>query len=523
MGIYALLSGVSLVLVLLYQLSWAIGGYLVSKEFHQTALERIIKAPMSFFDSTPTGRILNRFSNDMRVADTQVTPSGSTTVIRFATLVGSIILMCVLLPWLIIVFIPMVLIFVYTQQYYSSTSRECRRLDKISKSPIFAFFTQSIRGSSVVRAYQQMKVFEEQMHKFISDNQQIYWQANQVNRWLSVRLELLGSVISCLIGFFGVLFSDSLGSAVVGLMISLSLVLGGSLNWTLRTFVDFESHLTSVERILHYAKNTPQEGVLFDESTSQQIIPKKSVQEDWPAYGTIHFANVCCRYRDDLPFVLNNFELQINAQEKIGICGRTGAGKSSLITCLFRLIELSEGTIFIDGEDIAKLDLSLLRSRLSIIPQLPLLFPGTIRDNLDPFHNYSDDHIWAALGSVQMKEYISILPGELNATVADRGDNFSVGQKQLLCLARAILKDSKILILDEATASVDPETDQLIQVTIRSVFKHCTILTIAHRLSSIIDCDRVVVLDKGSVLELGPPKFLLEDTHSAFYQLVNAC
>lgn len=509
---YSILCGISILCIAIVEGLWNIGGIFSSLKIHNKTLKQIIKAPISFFDKTPTGRLLNRFSHDISIIDFYITKSINSFSSRITLIIGTIILLCILVPYLLFLFIPLSIIFIFIQKYYSNSSREIRRLDKITKSPIFSFLEETQSGISTLRAYKQENNFIDKMNEFILQNQTIYWNSHQINRWLGVRLEILGAFATSVVSLFGVFLSSSLGSGYVGLMISQAISLSYSLNWTVRTYVDFESQLTSVERLFYLINNTPKE------NDNYQIIPKES----WPHSGSIQFENSCVRYRDDLPFVLNHLSLDIFNHEKIGICGRTGAGKSSLILCLFRIMELNEGKIIIDDIDISKIPLEILREKLSIIPQTPMLFPGTVRNNLDPLNHYSDHDIWNALDNVSMKDYISSLNLKLETEIIEWGENFSTGQRQLLCLARVILKSSKILILDEATASVDPETDQLIQNTIRNVFKNCTIITVAHRLSSIIDNDRVVVLENGKIAEIGPPKDLLKDSSSLFSQMLNA-
>lgn len=513
---YCLLSVIVILSMALFEAIWGIGAYYASKMIHKKVLISTILAPVSFFNATPVGRLLNRLSHDIQITDFQIAKSVSVTCSRVAAMLGVVVLLCVLVPYLLFLLVPMLCIYFALQRFYSASSREIRRLDKISKSPIYSYLEETQSGLSTVRAYQLEDVFSAHMFDLISKNQTVFWTSHQINRWLAVRLEAIGAFVTSAVSFTGVLFSSSLGSGTVGLMISQSLSLSSALNWTIRVFVDLESQLTSVERLLYSIENTPKE------ETEEMIENYQEPPEYWPRNGRISFNNVSVRYRDDLPLVLENFTLEILPHEKIGVCGRTGAGKSSLILCLFRIMELYEGSICIDDIDISKIHLSTLRTRLSIIPQSPILFPGSIRTNLDPFDNYSDVEIWNVLEKVKMKEYISNQKDKLETSIIEWGDNFSTGQRQLLCLARAILRNTSILVLDEATASVDPETDKLIQTTIREEFKNCTVLTIAHRLSSIVDSDRILVLEKGNIKELGKPEILLKDPNSSFTKMLNS-
>lgn len=271
-----------------------------------------------------------------------------------------------------------------------------------------------------------------------------------------------------------------------------------------------ENNMTSMERLLEYTKL---------EGEPVREITEKPPAQDWPQFGKIEFRNVFLRYNPDEPYVLKDLNFVIHPCEKIGIVGRTGAGKSSLITALFQLYTI-EGSILIDDVDATKLPLDLVRSKISIIPQEPVLFSGTMRRNLDPFEEYSDEVLWSALEQVELKEDVAESPGGLHTKVSEGGSNYSVGQRQLVCLARAIIRNNRILVLDEATANVDPHTDSLIQSTIRKKFKDCTVLTIAHRLHTVMDSDRILVMDGGSVQEFDHPSVLLENEHGILNQMV---
>ena len=299
-------------------------------------------------------------------------------------------------------------------------------------------------------------------------------------------------------------------SSEAGLIISYSLTLTEVLNWLVRQAADLESNIVAVERIKEYSEIT-------NEPDRTTLAPPPS---NWPAYGSIQFKQYSMRYREGLGLVLKSVYANIKGGEKIGIVGRTGSGKSSLTVALFRLVEPASGSIIIDGIDISKIGLHELRTKLTIIPQDPVLFSGTLRINLDPFQHHSDEDIWNALKLAHLHEFVNSLEAGLQNEIAEGGENMSIGQRQLICLARALLRKTKVLILDEATAAIDLETDDLIQATIRSEFKDCTILTIAHRLNTIMDYDRIMVLDNGSLIEFDSPKTLVEDQNSIFHSMV---
>ena len=299
-------------------------------------------------------------------------------------------------------------------------------------------------------------------------------------------------------------------SSEAGLIISYSLTLTEVLNWLVRQAADLENNIVAVERIKEYSEIT-------NEPDWTTVAPPPS---NWPANGSIQFKQYSMRYREGLGLVLKSVNANIKGGEKIGIVGRTGSGKSSLTVALFRLVEPASGSIIIDGIDISKIGLHELRTKLTIIPQDPVLFSGTLRINLDPFQHHSDEDIWNALKLAHLHEFVNSLEAGLQNEIAEGGENMSIGQRQLICLARALLRKTKVLILDEATAAIDLETDDLIQATIRSEFKDCTILTIAHRLNTIMDYDRIMVLDNGSLIEFDSPKTLVEDQNSIFHSMV---
>lgn len=329
------------------------------------------------------------------------------------------------------------------------------------------------------------------------------------NRWLAIRLEMVGNLIILFSSLFAVLGGQS-NAGLVGLSITYALQITQSMNWLVRMTSDIETNIVSVERIKEYGE-TKQEAAWVVEHTA----PNKQ----WPEQGRVQFTDYKVRYREGLDLVLRGINFEVNGGEKIGIVGRTGAGKSSLTLALFRIIEAAGGKISIDGHDISILGLHALRSRLTIIPQDPVLFSGSLRMNLDPFESKSDEEIWKSLELAHLKSFVNTLAAGLNHEISEGGENLSVGQRQLVCLARALLRKTKVLILDEATAAVDLETDDLIQKTIRTEFKECTVLTIAHRLNTIMDSDRVIVLDKGEISEYASPTALLQNKDSIFYSM----
>eukprot|EP00002_Diphylleia_rotans_P003775 TRINITY_DN1266_c0_g1_i1.p1 TRINITY_DN1266_c0_g1~~TRINITY_DN1266_c0_g1_i1.p1 ORF type:complete len:1203 (-),score=279.41 TRINITY_DN1266_c0_g1_i1:2308-5916(-) len=512
-GIYVLLGTLQSIFVFLsaIQLAWA--SIISSATLHDGMLNTILRAPMAFFDTTPLGRIINRFGKDQYTVDDSLPRIVQSYLNTFMFVMGIMFVIIFATPYFVVIILPLSFLYRYVQQYYLATSRELKRLESTTRSPIFSHFSETLQGASTIRAYQLEPKFVDESDKRLDFNQAAYYPNVASNRWLAMRLEFLGTIIVTCACLFAVMERDSIDAGTVGLSISYALSVTQTLNWMVRMSCELEANIVSVERIKEYSE-------LKTEAAA--IVPSNRPASSWPNQGTIQLRNLSLRYREGLDLVLNRISCSINAKEKIGICGRTGAGKSSLTLALFRLVEPAEGTIVIDGVDISAIGLDDLRSKLSIIPQDPVLFSGTIRSNLDPFHKYTDAEVWEAVKTSHMYNYVSKLEKQLDSPVTENGDNFSVGQRQLLCLARALLRKSTVLVLDEATAAVDVETDALVQSTIRSAFKECTVLTIAHRINTIIDNDRVMVLDRGRLAEFDSPKNLLGNTSSIFYSLVNS-
>ncbi|KAG0343296.1 hypothetical protein BG000_000015 [Podila horticola] len=416
-------------------------------------------------------------------------------------------------PSFVVVIVPFGLIYLWLQRYFLATSRELRRLDSVSRSPVFAHFQETLGGISTIRAYRQQTRFILGNEHRLDQNLRAFYPSIASNRWLAFRLEVLSSVIIFGSAFLSVV-SLARGLAVdpglVGLSLSYALNITQTMNWMVRQYSEIESNIVSVERLKEYVE-LPQE--------APEVLADHRPPQHWPDHGRVDFVNYETRYRPGLELVLRGVNCSIRSHEKIGICGRTGAGKSSLTLSLFRIIESVKGQIFVDGIDIATLGLYDVRSRFSIIPQDPVLFAGTIRFNLDPLGTRSDIELWQALEDSYLKEYVSQMEGGLNGMVLEQGENFSVGQRQLICLARALLRKTSLLVLDEATAAIDLETDALVQKIIRQKFCDCTILTIAHRINTVMDSNRIMVLDQGQVAEFDTPANLLADPRSIFYSL----
>ncbi|XP_063913516.1 probable multidrug resistance-associated protein lethal(2)03659 [Zophobas morio] len=479
-----------------------------SRSLHNRMFTRIVYTSMRFFNVNPSGRILNRFSKDMGSID-EVLPIAIIDTIQIGMIVFSInIVVGIVNPWILI---PSVIIFGLFYAFriiFLATSRDLKRIEGTTRSPVFTHMTASLQGLTTIRALGAQDVLQFEFDKHQDFHSSAYYMFLGCSRtfgfWLDLHCVIYIGLVTLSFLFIG---TETFGGNV-GLGITQSINLTGMLQWGMRQWSELENQMTSVERVVEYTEITPEP----DDET-------KNPSPSWPTAGVIDFQSVSMRYAPEEPTVLKNLTFTIKSAEKVGIVGRTGAGKSSLISALFRLADV-EGAIVIDGIDTKTISLQSLRSKISIIPQEPVLFSGTLRKNLDPFDEYSDETLWDALEEVELKSAISDLPLGLQNNVSEGGSNFSVGQRQLLCLARAIVRSNQILILDEATANVDPQTDELIQTTIRRKFKDCTVLTIAHRLHTVMDSDKILVMDAGQAAEFDHPHLLLQDTTGIFYGLV---
>ncbi|XP_060700648.1 ATP-binding cassette sub-family C member 3 isoform X5 [Hemiscyllium ocellatum] len=471
-----------------------------SRLIHLHILEHVLCCSLSFFESTPSGRILNRFGKDMDTIDVNIPENIDIWIRCLLYTLAVLLICCALSPAFLLVTVPLLLFYWLVQRFYVATSRQLKRLESVSRSPIYSHFSETITGSSVIRAYGRQNSFILMNDNKVDANQKSYFPGIVSNRWLGIRIEFIGNCIVLFAALFAVIGRTHLNPGIVGLSVSYALQVTMSLNWMVRMTSDLESNIVAVERVKEYSET---------ETEAPWVIEGNRPPESWPQAGNVEFKGYSVRYREGLDLVLKDLHLSVHGGEKVGIVGRTGAGKSSMTLCLFRIIEAAQGEIVIDGVKIADIGLHDLRSKLTIIPQDPVLFSGSLRMNLDPFNQYSEEEIWKALELSHLKQYVSSLPAKLEHECSEGGENLSVGQRQLVCLARALLRKTRILILDEATAAVDLETDDLIQSTIRTQFEDCTVLTIAHRLNTIMDYTRVLVLEKGRIAEFDTPSNLI--------------
>ncbi|KAK4879110.1 hypothetical protein RN001_007256 [Aquatica leii] len=481
-----------------------------STALHKSMLSSLIRAPLNFFNLNPSGRILNRFAKDLGTID-DILPNVAIVAFRiFFNSIGVLIVTCIISPWFIIPTVCILVSFFCVRKIYLATNLNVLRVESISRSPIYGHANTCLQGLATIRIFGVERALTDEFNKFLDERSSVYYLSISTARALSFWTDCTCFLYIFFITVYFVLDKESTGESI-GLAISQIMQLTGQLAWGIKQLTDVESCMISVERVLEYSAIKPEPQL---ETLHQTTLPAI-----WPEHGKINFSNVCLKYSDTDPYVLKNLNFTIEPKEKVGIVGRTGAGKSSTITALFRLIQ-TEGIITIDGIDIKSINLYDLRKKISIIPQAPILFSGTIRKNLDWFEEYPDEVLWKALEEVRLKQVVDKMDAGLNSKISQDCASLSVGQRQLMCLARAVVRNNKILILDEATANVDLQTDDIIQETIRKNFLSCTVLTVAHRLKTIMDSDKVLVMDAGEIIEFDHPYTLLQNHDSMFYSMV---
>ncbi|MCL7042248.1 hypothetical protein MKW94_005385 [Papaver nudicaule] len=510
--VYLLIAVGSAICILTRQLLVAIAGILTSQKLFMTMLHSVFRAPMSFFDSTPTGRILNRASTDQSVLDLELAKRVGFCAFSIIQLLGTVAVMSQVAWQVFAIFIPVTGICIWYQQYYTPTARELARLTGIQQAPILHHFVESLAGVATIRAYNQENRFMEMNLRLINNESRPCFHNVAVMEWLSFRLNILSNLVFAFSLVILVSLPEGiLNPSIAGLAVTYGLnlnILQANVIWNL---CNAENKMISVERILQYSKLT---------SEAPLVIEECRPPSNWPEFGKICFKNLEVRYAEHLPSILKHINCTIPGRKKVGVVGRTGSGKSTLIQALFRTVEPRDGSILIDGINICNIGLHDLRSRLSIIPQDPTMFEGTVRGNLDPLEQFSDKEIWEALHKCQLGDLVRAKEEKLDSPVVDNGENWSVGQRQLFCLGRALLKKSSILVLDEATASIDSATDGIVQKIISQEFENRTVITIAHRIHTIIDSDLVLVLSEGRVAEYDTPANLLENEDSFFSKLI---
>ncbi|KAJ3359464.1 hypothetical protein HDU91_004919, partial [Kappamyces sp. JEL0680] len=480
------------------------------QKYHPLALRSLLYAPQGFFDSQPVGRLLNRLSKDIESLDQMI---GLMIYIFFIALSGclaNLVFLSYVDVRMLILVVPLVLVYFYMLKFYQRTNIELKRFESLHRSPLYAHISETMSGISTIKAFKSEREFVDKQRVLMDLSNSPTFLKQSGTTWIALRYSCLSASLTlmmCLLGVYGALDPSLLG-------VSLVYALGFAflIELLLMAVSQLENEFNSVERLQHYCKNLPQE--------TNALEPTDPSPQTWPSQGAIEFSDVSLSYPSQpAVLVLKHLSFAVRGGEKVGVIGRTGSGKSTLVTALFRLVEPATGSIRIDGRDIAALGLHTLRRAIQIIPQDPVLFSGTLRENLDVESLFADIDIWQVLDRIGMKEYVDSLPDKLEAPITENGQNLSVGQRQLICLGRAILCKPRILVMDEATASVDSEADKRIQESIKTYFENTTVLSIAHRLNTIADFDRVLVLQDGNLMEYDTPHALLSNPTSLYSQL----
>ncbi|CAH1098765.1 unnamed protein product [Psylliodes chrysocephalus] len=506
--IYTILIGSSVIILTIRSFLFYHICMTASKVLHSQIFNNVLQAPMRFFDTNPSGRILNRFSKDMGAIDEILPRAQFDTLQIFLVLFGILTMVFIVTPWMMVPTIVLGTIFYWFRVVYLKCAQAIKRLEGTSKAPMFSYVSATLYGMPTIRSANAEQMLVKEFDALQDQHTSTWFLFIASSTAFGFYLDVISTTFLAFVTYQFLIFEDeNTLSGNVGLVISQSLILTGMLQHGVRQSTEVASNMVSVERVVQYTK--------LEKEHPLETIGQKPPR-DWPSRGKIQFKNTYLSYALELSPVLKNVNIEIDSGEKIGVVGRTGAGKSTLIASLFRLAPI-DGTITIDDFDTAQLGLRDLRSNISIIPQEPVLFSASLRYNLDPFEKHNDSVLWEALEHVELKD---TLP-DLNMTINEGGSNLSAGQRQLICLARAIVRNKKILVMDEATANVDPQTDSLIQKTIRERFKDCTVLTVAHRLNTIMDNDRVLVMDAGQVMEFDHPHNLLQNSESFLSKMVN--
>jgi ATP-binding cassette subfamily C (CFTR/MRP) protein 1 len=512
-GILAIIVAAEIVFYFLGSVIGMAHGRVASAKIHSEYLDRLGHALISFYDRTPIGRIMNRLAKDMDDIDSMMSFQLQQYARNTSQVLAVIALIGYASPWLLLAFFPLVVLFWLYLRFYRRTSVRLQRIEAVTLSPIFQHFAETLPGLSVIRAFGVSEVERNKSNTYINADSLAEFAARTVDTWLGIRLDFICALCTLAVVYIMVGLRSTLNPVVAGFSINYVLAAVNVLAFFSQNITQLETMMNAVERMKMFGAQIPAEAP-FE-------IPETKPPPEWPQTGRIEFDHVSFTYREGLPLVLDDLSFVIEGGQKVGIVGRTGAGKSSLLVVLLRMAELTGGAVIIDGVDISKIGLHDLRSRVAIIPQDPTLFTGTVRSNLDPFNQYTNEQVWEVLALSQMKAAVE-RDGGLETVVQEDGKNFSLGQRQLLCMARALLRRPRILLMDEATASVDMENDALIQNTVRSEFRLSTVATVAHRLHTVADSDIVMVLDKGKMAEMDVPVKLVDREKSHFKSLIEA-
>ncbi|XP_077309834.1 ATP-binding cassette sub-family C member 8 isoform X2 [Lithobates pipiens] len=514
--VFSVLSCLAIIMCLSTSIAIEWTGLRVAKKLHNSLLNAIILAPMRFFETTPLGSILNRFSADFNTIDQHI-PTTLECLSRSTLLcISALAVISYVTPIFIISLLPLAITCYFIQKHFRVASRDLQQLEDSTQLPLLAQFSETVEGLTTIRAFRYETRFQQKLLELTDSNNIASLFLTAANRWLEVRMEYIGACVVLVAAVASITYrlQNNLTTGLVGLGLIYALMVSNYLNWMVRNLSDMEIQLGAVKRINGLLKTEPE--------NYKGLLSPSQIPQNWPDSGEIQIQNLSVRYDSSLKPVLKHVNAHITPGQKIGICGRTGSGKSSFSLAFFRMVDMFQGRIIIDGIDISKLPLQTLRSRLSIILQDPILFSGTIRFNLDPENKCSDCVLWEALEIAQLKHVVKALPGGLDALVTEGGENFSVGQRQLFCLARAFVRKSSILIMDEATASIDMATENILQKVVMTAFQERTVVIIAHRVHTILNADMVIVMKRGAIMEYEKPEVLLEREDSMFASYVQA-
>lgn len=517
MAVYSALGVAQSLLTFVAVVLWFFMTLAASLSLFRSAWAHVLSSPVSWFDTTPFGRILSRFSRDQDILDDELASISFQFTLTFSNVGGSIFLVFYVFPYLGTIFVPMTILYTGFFLFYRRTSIETKRLDSILRSKLYASYSESLTGLSTIRAYGTQNEAVADTEQGLDSQNKAYFLTIAIRSWLTARLDLFANVLILGIALFAVGFRHTVDPSLIGVVLTYTLAAMTMFSEMVIQFARTEQNMNAVERVLEYTE-LPPEG---------KVRTVNEPPKEWPQGGRIEFRHVNLAYRKGLPLILKNVTFEVKAGEKVGIVGRTGAGKSSLVQALFRMVEIQSGSIVIDAFDISKIGLHALRSSLSLVPQDGTLFSGTLRDNIDPLRLRTDAELISALHRVGLVPAEGVLDSaadakfSLDTTVGYEGVNYSVGEKQLLALARALARDSRIIILDEATSSIDVELDARLQRTVQTETQGATLLCIAHRLNTIAHYDRVLVMDAGEVAEFDTVLHLFDREDSIFRSLCN--
>ncbi|EDW04066.1 ATP-binding cassette sub-family C member 10 [Drosophila grimshawi] len=513
LGIFAAIAITNSLVTLARAFLFAYAGIKAAISMHEQLLKRVMFATFSFFDVTALGRIQNRFSSDTDTVDDSLPFTLNILLAQLVGLVGALCVSLYAMPWLVVIIIPMVPIYLNLQQRYRHASRDIKRLSSNTMSPLYSHFQETLLGLSTIRSMRASARFQRDFQAKLEESTKAQLSASAAQQWLSLRLQLLGCLLVGGTGFLAAITAaHTTNPGLVGLCISYALSITGQLSGLLHAVAETEQELVAVERVNQYLQLEPEHNA---EGSAEPHF-------GWPTQGVLSFRNVQLIYREHLSPALRGISFETEAFERVGIVGRTGAGKSSVLAALLRVTPLAQGDIYLDQMNLKTLQLSVLRERIGVITQEPFLFNGTVRENLDPRHQYYDSEIWHAIKNSAAATLLVQQLGGLDGRVERGGHNLSVGQRQLLCLARALLKNAKVVCIDEGTSSLDDESDLCMQQALRNAFKSCTLIFIAHRLRGLQAMDRIIVLDDGRICEQGKPQELANDADSVFHGMLRA-